>query len=98
MFGSIHLREKKIIIFDRKNEISRVFSTIKDNVFFNGLTIPISDFNYYADEHVFVLIDAYNIIEWRNIYPLSEQFAKLVNIDEVEEEDNPILLIFDLKK
>jgi hypothetical protein len=98
MFSSIHLKNKKTIIFDKKNGTSQTFSTIKDDVFFDGLTIPISDFNYYADEHIFVLIDAYNIIEWRNTYPLSGQFAKLVNINEVEEEDNPILLIFDFKK
>lgn len=98
MFGSFYQKNKKLTVFDRKKKSSNTFATIKDDVFFNGLTIPVSKFIYHANKnkHIIVPLDAFSIIEWRKINTPSEQFEKIVNT--TKEEDNPLLLIFDFKQ
>lgn len=98
MFGSFYQKNKNLTLFDRKNKLSNTFSTIKDDICFNGLTIPISKFIYHANKnkHIIVPLDAFSVVEWRKTYPPSEQFEKMVNA--TKEEDNPLLLIFDFKQ
>lgn len=97
MFGSFYRKDKKMTVYDRKNKFSNTFATIKDDICFNGLTIPISKFIYHANQnkHIIVPLDAFSVVEWRKIYPPSEQFEEMVNA--TKEEDNPLLLIFDFK-
>ena len=96
MFGSYHMDNMKLTVFDRKDEVSYTFSDIKDDVYFDGLTIPVSDFIYHADKQIFVSIDAYKVIEWKNEHPLKDPFNERVNV--IKEDDNPVLLIFDFKR
>ena len=96
MFCSRYLQNRKLIVFDRKQKISKTYASIKDDVYFNGLTIPVADFKYHADKRIFVPLDAYKVFEWRNVYPPAEQFKRMVDV--TEEEDNPLLLIFDFKQ
>lgn len=98
MFGSFYQKDKRLTVFDRKNKFSSTFATIKDDICFNGLTIPISKFIYHANKnkHIIVPLDAFSVVEWRKIYSPSEQFEKMVNA--TQEEDNPLLLIFDFKQ
>lgn len=97
MFGSFYQRDKKLTVFDRENKFSRTFATIKDDVYFKGLSIPIVRFIYHANKnkHIIVPLDAFSVVEWRKSYPLSEQFEKMINA--TKEEDNPLLLVFDFK-
>ena len=96
MFGSSYRQDTKLTVFDLKNDISNTFASIKDDVYFKGLTIPVSEFIYHANNRIFVPLDAFSITEWRNAHPPSEQFKEMVNA--TKEEDNPLLLIFDFKK
>jgi hypothetical protein len=96
MFCSRYQQNRKLTVFDRKNKISKTYASIKDDVYFNGLTIPVSDFKYYADKRIFVPLDAFDVFEWRDEYPAAEQFKRIVNT--TKEEDNPLLLIFDFKR
>ena len=98
MFGSFYQKNKKLTVFDLKNSSSNTFAAIKDDVCFNGLTIPVSNFIYHANKnkHIIVPLDALSVVEWRKIYAPSEQFEKMVNA--TKEEDNPLLLIFDFKQ
>jgi len=96
MFGNFYQKNKKLTLYDRKNNISNTFSSIKDDVYFNGLTFPVSEFIYHADKHIIVPLDAFSVTEWRNAQPPSMQFKDVVNT--TKEEDNPILLIFDFKQ
>lgn len=98
LFGSFYQKNKKLTIFDRKSKSSNTFATIKDDICFDGLTIPISQFIYHANKnkHIIVPLDAFSIVEWRKKYSPSEPFEKMVNA--TKEEDNPLLLIFDFKK
>ena len=72
--------------------------TIKDDVYFKGLTIPISQFIYHAnkDGSIVVPLEAYSVVEWRNTYTPSEPFGSIINT--TKEDDNPLLLIFDFKQ
>jgi len=96
MFGSFYRGNRKLTLFNRKNENSHTFSTIRDDVFFNGLTIPIAEFSYFADNgYIFLPLDADMVVEWRGVYPLGKYFKEVVNA--VRRDDNPVLLIFNLK-
>jgi len=95
MFVSFFQRNRKLTLFDQKGKISQTFSTVKDDVFFNGLVTSIADFAYYADNrYIFLPLDD-RFVEWRDRYHVSEQFRAI--IDEAERNDNPLLLIFSLK-
>ena len=96
MFCSFYQRNKKLTVFDRENKISETFATIKDDVYFNGLSIPISKFKYHANKSIIVPLDAFDVFEWKNTYSPAEPFKEMVNT--TKEEDNPLLLIFDFKK
>lgn len=98
MFGSFYQKNKNLTIFDRNKKSSKTFATIKDDIYFNGLNIPISKFIYHADKNksIIVPLDAFSVVEWRKMHSPSEQFKKMVNI--TKEEDNPLLLIFDFKQ
>ena len=96
MFGSYYQKTKKLTVYDRINHISKTFATIKDDVYFNGLTIPVSDFIYHANKHIIVPLNAFEVVEWKKKFPQAEQFKEIV--DATKEEDNPILLIFDFKQ
>ena len=96
MFGSYYQKNKKLTVFDRKDQISNTFATVKDDVYFNGLNFPLSKFSYHADNQIIVPINAFEAVEWRNSYPLSKQFEEIVNM--TDEEDNPLLLIFDFRQ
>jgi len=96
MFGSLYQTNIKLTVFNQKDKISKTFSTIKDDIYFNGLTIPVSEFNYHANKHIFVPVNAFSVVEWKQTYPTAEQFKSLVNA--TNEEDNPLLLIFDFKQ
>jgi hypothetical protein len=96
MFASRFQQNRKLTVFDRKNEISKTFSTIKDNVYFNGLITSVSNFAYHSDKHIFVPVHAFNVVEWRKLYIMEKQFKEVADV--TEEEDNPLLLIFDFKK
>jgi hypothetical protein len=96
MFCSRYQQNRKLTIFDRKNKKSNTFATIKHDVYFNGLTIPVSDFKYQADKRIFIPLDAFDVFEWRKEHPPAEQFKGMVNA--TKEEDNPLLLIFDFKQ
>ena len=96
MFSSYCQSNKKLTLIDRKDRISHTFSNVNADIYFNGLTIPLSDFTYHMDKQIFVPIDAYKIVEWRNEYPPTEQFMEMVNA--TIEDDNPVFLIFDFKQ
>ena len=98
MFGSFYQKNKKLTLFDHKNKSSNTFGTIKDDVYFKGLTIPISQFIYHAnkDGSIVVPLEAYSVVEWRNTYTPSEPFGSIINT--TKEDDNPLLLIFDFKQ
>ena len=97
MFGSYYHKNKKLTLFDHKNKSSNTFGTIKDDVCFKGLTIPLSQFIYHANKSgsIVVPLEAYSVVEWRNTYTPSEPFENVIN--EIREDDNPVLLIFDFK-
>ena len=96
MFVCRYLNNMKLTVFDRKDTVSKTFATIKDDVYFNGSTIPVSEFVFHANKHIFVPIDAFKVVEWRQEHPSSEQYKGIVS--DVKEDDNPILLIFDFKQ
>jgi len=97
IFGSYFQQNRKLTIFDRKDKISRTFSIIRDDIYFNGLVTSIADFAYHADNgYIFLPLDADKIVELRGKYSVSEQFKEI--IDAVKWEDNPGLLIFSLKQ
>ena len=96
MFGSFYQQNKKLTVLNKQNKISNTYATIKDDVYFNGLTIPVSEFIYHANKSIIFPLDAYKVAEWRNSHPPTEQFKEMVNA--TTEEDNPLLLIFDFKK
>lgn len=98
MFGSFYQKNKKLTLFDHKNKLSNTFGTIKDDVCFKGLTIPISQFIYHANKSgsIIVPLEAYSVVEWRNTHTPSEPFESLINT--TREDDNPLLLIFDFKQ
>jgi len=96
MFSSFYQKDKKLTVFDRINKITNTFVAVKDNVYFNGLTIPLSEFIYHANKHIVVPLDAFSVVEWRDKHPPLEQFKEIVNT--TEEKDNPLLLIFDFKQ
>ena len=95
MFCSFYQKNLKLTIFDKKDNISKTFSTIQDNVYFNGLTIPVSEFNYHANKRIFVPVDAFSVVEWGKKYPPAEQYKEMVN--ETKDEDNQLLLMFDFR-
>lgn len=95
MFCSFYQRSKKLTVFDHQNKISKTFAAIEDDVYFTGLTIPVSQFIYHANKHIIVPLDAFSVVDWKKAYPPIEQFKDMVNT--TEEKDNPLLLIFDFK-
>ena len=95
MFGSNYQQKIKLTIFDRKEEISHTFSDVVDDVYFNDLTFP-EIMSYQADKHIFFIINAYQAVEWRKENSPKERFKEIVN--DTEEDDNPLLLIFDFKQ
>lgn len=98
MFGSFYQQKKKLTLFDHKNKSSNTFGTIKDDVCFKGLTIPISQFIYHANKSgsIVVPLEAYSVVEWRNTHTPSKPFESIINT--TREDDNPLLLIFDFKQ
>ena len=96
MFCSFYQKNKKLTVFDRKNNSSNTFATVKDDVYFNDLTIPVSEFIYHANKHIVVPLDAFSVVEWKQTHPPVEQFKEMVNA--TKEGDNPLLLIFDFKQ
>ena len=96
MFGSFYQKNMKLTVYDREKLISQTFATVEDDVYFNGLTIPVSEFNYHSDKHIFVPVNAFDVIEWGKEYPMDNRFKELVDV--TKEEDNPLLLIFDFKQ
>lgn len=96
MFSNFYQKEKKLTVFDRKDEKSKTFSSVEDDVYFKGLTIPVSQFTYHANKCIFVPIDASTVVKWKNVYPMSEPFNEIINT--TEDEENPLLLIFDFKQ
>ena len=96
MFNSVYQLNEKLTVFDHKNHISNTFATIKDDVYFNGLTISVSDFKYYANKRIIVPVDAFSVVKWKHTHPPAEQFQEMVNA--TKEDDNPLLLIFDFKQ
>lgn len=96
IFSSFYQKNMKLTVYDHKIKISNTFATIKDDVYFNGLTIPLSKFIYHANKHIFVPLDASDIFEWKHIHPPTEQFKEPVNA--TKEGNNPVLLIFDFKQ
>ena len=96
VFGSFYQKNKKLTVFDRKSKISNTYATVKDDIYFNGLTIPVSEFIYHADKHIIVPLNAFSVYEWMKKYVVSDRFKELVNV--TKEEDNPILLIFNFKQ
>ncbi len=96
MFGSRYLQNTNLTVFDYKNKISNTFAAIKDDVYFNGLAIPVSEFGYHASNRIFVPLDAFAVSEWKKAYPPAEQFKEMVHA--TKEGDNPLLLIFNFKQ
>ncbi|GHT22178.1 hypothetical protein FACS189430_03570 [Bacteroidia bacterium] len=96
MFGSIYKKTNKISIVDVHNKTSHPFATIKDDIYFDSLIIPAEEFNYFADSSIIFPVDAPTIMEWRNKYQPAEKYTKAVN--DTQEDDNPVLLIFDFKQ
>lgn len=98
MFGSFYQKNKKLTLFDYKSKSSNTFDTIQDDVYFNGLTIPVSQFIYHANKSgsIVVPLEAYSVVEWRNSHAPSEPFESIINV--THEDDNPLLLIFDFKQ
>jgi hypothetical protein len=96
MFNSFYQKNIKLTVFDQKDRITNTFASVKDNIYFNGLTIPISEFSFHADKHIFVPLDALAVVEWKNAHIPADQFREMINA--TKEEDNPLLLIFDFKQ
>ncbi len=96
MFSSFYQKNMKLTVFDQKNQTSNTFATIKDDVYFNGLSIPVSEFKYHASKSIIVPLDAFGVFEWKNAHPPAEQLKEVV--DATKEGDNPLLLIFDFKQ
>jgi hypothetical protein len=97
MLFSNYQEDIKLTLFNRKDGISQTFSEINYDICFNGLTIPANIFtNLFVEKNLFIPIDAYQIIEWRNAHSPTEQFKDIINA--VDEDDNPVLFIFDFKR
>lgn len=97
MFGSFYQQKQKLTVFEHANHISHTYATLQDDIYFKGLTRPVSEFSYHAaDHHIVLPVDAANVVEWRKTNYPEEQFKEMV--DATKEDDNPILLIFDFKK
>jgi hypothetical protein len=96
LFGSIYQKVQKLTIAYIHNRITQTFATVKDDIYFDSLIIPAEDFNYFADSSIIFPVDAPTVIEWRNKYQPSAKYAKAIN--ETQENDNPVLLIFNLKE
>ena len=96
MFSSFYQGNHKLTVFDRNNDISKTYAAIRDDIYLPGLSIPVSQFNYHASQRIIVPLDAFAVAEWRDAHPPSVQFEDMVNA--TEEEDNPLLLIFDFKQ
>ena len=86
----------KLTIFDRKSKASNTYAMIRDDIYFNGLTIPLSEFSIHADKHIIVPLHAVSVVEWAKTNPIKEPFKETVNA--TKEADNPLLLIFNFKK
>jgi hypothetical protein len=85
----------KLTLYDMQNKISRTFSSIYDDVVFKSLVIPVNDFKYFASENIIFPVNASNIVEWRNNYQIDEKYKDVINA--VNEDDNQVLFIFNLK-
>ena len=96
MFSSFYQTNMKLTVFDKKDKISKTFASVIDDIYFNGLTIPVSEFNYHALKRIIVPLDAFDVTEWRKEHQPAMQFKDMVNA--TKEEDNPLLLIFDFKQ
>ena len=96
MFNTFYKGYHKLTVFDRINEIPSTYAAIRDDIYFEGLTISISDFKYFANSSIFVPLDSFDVFEWKNMHPPNDQYKEMVNA--TEEEDNPLLLIFDFKQ
>jgi hypothetical protein len=95
MFGSYYRRESKITLADIQDKKSYTFASIKDDVFFGSLIIPMEDFVYFADENIIFSVDAPKIIEWRDKYQPGKKYENMIGA--TNENDNPVLMIFNLK-
>ncbi|MDR2967990.1 MAG: 6-bladed beta-propeller [Tannerellaceae bacterium] len=96
MFNSFYQKNIKLTVADQKGQATNTYASVKDNVYFNGLTIPTAEFPFHADKHIFVPLEAYAVVEWRNTHIPAEQFKEKINA--TKEEDNPLLLVFDFKQ
>jgi hypothetical protein len=96
IFGSFYQKTKKLTVADAHESATHTFTSIKDDIFFPSLMIPINEFNYFAEEYIIFPVDALTVMEWRAQHPPAKEYETL--IDAMEEEDNPALLIFKLKE
>lgn len=96
MFNSFSQKSEKLTVYDRKSKMSNTFAAINDDVCFDGLSIPVSEFKYQANNRIFVPLEAALVYEWKDTYPPTDQFKEVVHA--TKEDDNPLLLIFDFKQ
>ena len=96
MFNSYYLKNMKLTIFDRISRISSTYATIKDDIYFSGLTIPVAEFPFHVDKHIFVPLNGFDVVEWKKSYSPKEQFKEMLN--NAKETDNPLLLMFDFRQ
>ncbi len=97
MFSSFYQKNQKLTVFDHKDNISHTYVSLKDDAVFKGLTLPISEFSYHATEkHVIFPLEATEVEEWREKYAPAEPFKEQINATHWD--DNPVLLIFNVKK
>jgi hypothetical protein len=85
----------KLTFFDMRNKTSQTFASIRDDVFFNSLIVPVNEFPYLAGENIIFPVNAITVTDWREKYQPAEQYKETLNA--VDEDDNPVLFIFDLK-
>jgi hypothetical protein len=85
----------RLTLFDMPNKTSRTFSSVHDDVFFNSHIIPLNDFQYFAGENIIFPVSAATVAEWRENHKPGEKYKDIINA--VDPDDNPALLIFNLK-
>jgi hypothetical protein len=99
MFSTIYQKNGFFTVFDHVNTISKTYGMLEDDVVFKGLMYPIDEFSfsYHAEGNYIILpLEATKVEEWRKKHAPAEPFKEQINATHWE--DNPILLIFDVKK
>jgi hypothetical protein len=96
MFISYYQWNKaRLTLFDMRNNTSKTFSSVCDDIFFDSHSISLNDFQYFAGENIVFPVTGATVAEWKKKYRINEKYKDIINT--VNEDDNQVLFIFDLK-